>query len=86
MLTAAMENNLEVGDIVLYKDFTEARWEIGIYAGYNKESNKNKQVHKIVVGIYPDDEGNPETEKLMILPYRYAFKFNVKKSDINENV
>ena len=77
MLTAAVENELKAGDLVLYKDFTEAEWRIGIYAEYNKDA-KSKCKHSIVIGIQSDDEGNPNTEKLITLPYRYACKFNTK--------
>ena len=77
MLTAAMENNLKEGDLVLYKDFTEANWSIGVYSEYNKDT-QNKCKHRIVTGIAIDDEGNPDTNNLLILPYRYAVKFNLK--------
>jgi len=84
MLTAAIENNIEVGDIVLYKDFTEAQWQVGIYAGYNKDASR-KSKHNIIVYVYPDDEGNPDIEKFMILPFRYALKCNIKKLDVKNN-
>lgn len=76
MLTAAMENNLKEGDLVLYKDFTEDGWKIGIYAGYNNDP-QTKYKHNIVIGVQSDDEGNPYTENLMTLHYRYAVKFNI---------
>ena len=77
MITAAMENELKAGDLVLYKDFTEADWSIGIYMRYDKNA-RNKCKHRIVTGIESDDEGNPDTENLKTLPYRYAVKFNLK--------
>ena len=83
MLTAAMENDLKEGDLVLYKDFTEAEWRIGVYSSYNNET-ESKCKHRIAIGIMADDEGNPNTEKLMILPFRYAIKFNCKNLNVKE--
>ena len=83
MLTAAMENNLKEGDLVLYKDFTEDGWKIGVYAGYNDDP-QTKFKHCIVIGIQSDDEGNPDTKKLMTLHYRYAVKFNIKNINVKE--
>ena len=83
MLTAAMENNLKEGDLVLYKDFTENAWKIGVYAEYINDP-QTKYKHGIVIGIQPDDEGNPDTEKLMTLHYRYAVKFNLKLINVKE--
>ena len=77
MLTAAMQDNLKEGDLVLYKDFTESYWQIGIYAGYDKNT-ENKCKHRIMVNVMPDDEGNPDTKSLTILPYRYAVKLDLK--------
>lgn len=81
MLTAGVENELKTGDLVLYKDFTEDGWKIGVYAGYNNDP-QTKYKHNVVIGIQADDEGNPDTEKLMTLHYRYALKFNIKNLDM----
>lgn len=81
MITAGVENELKTGDLVLYKDFTEDGWKIGVYAGYNNDP-QTKYKHNIVIGIQADDEGNPDTEKLMTLHYRYALKFNIKNLDM----
>lgn len=77
MFTAATENELKEGDLVLYKDFTEDGWKIGIYAEYNNDPH-TKFKHRVVIGIASDDEGNPNTENLMTLHYRYATKLNLK--------
>lgn len=81
MITAGVENELKTGDLVLYKDFTEDDWKIGVYAEYNNDPH-TKFKHNIVIGIASDDEGNPDTENLMTLHYRYAVKFNIKNLDM----
>ena len=83
MLTATMENKPKKGDLVLYKDFTEDAWKIGVYAEYDNDP-QIKYKHGIVIGIQSDDEGNPDTEKLMTLHYRYAVKFNLTSINAKE--
>lgn len=81
ILTSNVTNELKPGDLVLYKDFTEEPWKIGIYHSYNTERCMRGQKYNIIVGVDFDDfRDDKTTDELKIAyPYRYVRKLVIEK-------
>lgn len=81
ILTSNVTDELKPGDLVLYKDFTEEPWKIGIYHSCNTERCMRGQKYNIIVGVDFDnfDDNKTINELKIAYPYRYVCKINIDK-------
>ena len=80
ILTSNVTDELKPGDLVLYKDYTEEAWKIGIYHSCNTKYIRG-QKYNVIIGIDFDNFNDDKTtdELRMMFPYRYVRKLIVNK-------
>lgn len=72
--------DVEPGDFVLYKDYTEAPWSIGILHSIDKKAEPKHRYHVITQIKYDEGKLNTALDNLVqIYPYRYVNKLIVNK-------
>jgi len=79
-IDSTVVEDVEPGDFVLYKDYTEAPWSIGILHHIDKKAEPSRRYHVIIQIKYDENKLDAKINDLVqIYPYRYVSKLIVNK-------
>ena len=79
-IDSTVVEDVEPGDFVLCKDYTEAPWNIGILHHIDKEAEPRRRYHVIIQVRYDENKLDAKIDDLIqIYPYRYVSKLIVNK-------